>query len=82
MVRHNKYKTKLCQKYWIAGYCAYGPRCNFIHQEAMRILASGSMDARGFAVSAGPKAFVSGQECQRGDFGCAGAQRPGNAANN
>merc|ERR1719300_1937914 len=33
VVRHNKYKTKHCQKYWIAGYCAYGPRCNFIHQE-------------------------------------------------
>ena len=29
----NKYKTKLCQKYWVTGYCAYGPRCNFIHQE-------------------------------------------------
>merc|ERR1712059_124808 len=28
-----RYKTKLCQKYWIAGYCAYGPRCNFVHQE-------------------------------------------------
>ena len=26
----------------------------------MRILASGSMDARGFAVSAGPNAFASG----------------------
>jgi hypothetical protein len=25
-VRHNKYKTKLCQKFWILGYCAYGPR--------------------------------------------------------
>ena len=29
----NKYKTKLCQKYWVTGYCAYGPRCNFIHQD-------------------------------------------------
>ena len=36
VVRHNKYKTKLCQKFWIAGYCAYGPRCNFIHNEAER----------------------------------------------
>jgi hypothetical protein len=34
VVRHTKYKTKLCQKYWIAGYCAYGPRCNFVHDEA------------------------------------------------
>jgi hypothetical protein len=25
-VRHNKYKTKLCQKFWILGYSAYGPR--------------------------------------------------------
>ena len=33
VVRHNKYKTKHCQKYWINGYCAYGPRCNFIHKE-------------------------------------------------
>ena len=33
MGRHNKYKTKHCQKYWITGYCAYGPRCNFIHKE-------------------------------------------------
>ena len=33
VVRHNKYKTKHCQKYWIQGYCAYGPRCNFIHKE-------------------------------------------------
>ena len=32
-MRHNKYKTKHCQKYWINGYCAYGPRCNFIHKE-------------------------------------------------
>lgn len=31
--QHNKYKTKRCQKYWIAGYCAYGPRCNFLHSE-------------------------------------------------
>merc|ERR1712112_465915 len=28
-----RFKTKMCQKYWIQGYCAYGPRCNFIHQE-------------------------------------------------
>ncbi len=33
VVRNNKYKTKLCQKYWVAGYCAYGPRCNFLHDE-------------------------------------------------
>ena len=33
VVRHNKYKTKHCHKYWIMGYCAYGPRCNFIHKE-------------------------------------------------
>ncbi len=32
-MRHNKYKTKLCQKFWILGYCAYGPRCNFVHNE-------------------------------------------------
>ena len=31
--QHNKYKTKRCQKYWIKGYCAYGPRCNFLHYE-------------------------------------------------
>ena len=31
--QRNKYKTKRCQKYWIAGYCAYGPRCNFMHNE-------------------------------------------------
>ena len=31
--QHSKYKTKRCQKYWIAGYCAYGPRCNFLHYE-------------------------------------------------
>ena len=36
VVRHNKYKTKLCQKYWISGYCAYGPRCNFIHDTDRR----------------------------------------------
>ena len=34
MVRNSKYKTKLCQKYWVSGYCAYGPRCNFLHDEA------------------------------------------------
>merc|ERR1719154_661674 len=28
-----RFKTKHCQKYWINGYCAYGPRCNFIHKE-------------------------------------------------
>ena len=33
MGQHSKYKTKRCQKYWIAGYCAYGPRCNFLHYE-------------------------------------------------
>ena len=32
-MRHDKYKTKYCQKYWILGYSAYGPRCNFIHKE-------------------------------------------------
>merc|ERR1712066_827848 len=32
--RNFKDKTKLCQKYWISGYCAYGPRCNFLHEEA------------------------------------------------
>ena len=32
VVRHSKYKTMLCQKYWIASYCAYGPRCNFTRQ--------------------------------------------------
>ena len=31
--QHSKYKTKRCQKFWIAGYCAYGPRCNFLHYE-------------------------------------------------
>ena len=34
VVRNSKYKTKLCQKYWVSGYCAYGPRCNFLHDEA------------------------------------------------
>ena len=29
----SKYKTKLCQNYWSVGYCAYGPRCRFIHYE-------------------------------------------------
>lgn len=33
VVRNAKYKTKHCQKYWITGYCAYGPRCNFLHNE-------------------------------------------------
>ena len=35
MSQHSKYKTKRCQKYWISGYCAYGPRCNFLHYEEM-----------------------------------------------
>ena len=35
VVRNSKYKTKLCQKYWVSGYCAYGPRCNFLHEEAL-----------------------------------------------
>ncbi len=26
VVRNTKYKTKPCQKYWITGYCVYGPR--------------------------------------------------------
>ena len=33
VIRNSKYKTKLCQKYWLVGYCAYGPRCNFLHYE-------------------------------------------------
>ena len=33
VVRNTKYKTKTCQKYWKVGYCAYGPRCNFLHDE-------------------------------------------------
>lgn len=33
-MRNNKYKTKSCQKYWVTGYCAYGPRCNFLHYES------------------------------------------------
>jgi butyrate response factor 1 len=31
VVHRNKYKTKLCQKYQIAGCYAYGLRCNFTH---------------------------------------------------
>ena len=29
----SNYKTKRCQKFWNAGYCAYGSRCNFLHFE-------------------------------------------------
>lgn len=63
VVRHSKYKTKLCQKYWIAGYCAYGPRCNFIHQEiekdqAMEILAGGSLEIRSSSIYKTPASFT------------------------
>ena len=30
--RHPKYKTKLCRNYNIAGFCYYGPFCQFIHR--------------------------------------------------
>ena len=43
VVRHDKYKTKYCQKYWIHGYCAYGPRCNFIHKEQESQRAAGNI---------------------------------------
>lgn len=33
---HRRYKTSLCQKYWIQGYCGYGPRCSFLHGEESR----------------------------------------------
>jgi len=31
----NNYKTRRCNKYWMtgAGYCPYGPRCNYLHDE-------------------------------------------------
>ena len=59
-MRHNKYKTKHCQKYWIAGYCAYGPRCNFIHQEKENQKSSGMIATAGEALRRGatmPTAF-------------------------
>ena len=31
--QHSKYKTQKCQNYWLLGYCAYGPRCKFLHYE-------------------------------------------------
>uniref|UniRef100_A0A0R3S415 C3H1-type domain-containing protein n=1 Tax=Elaeophora elaphi TaxID=1147741 RepID=A0A0R3S415_9BILA len=31
--RHPKYKTEFCQPFHQVGYCPYGPRCNFIHNE-------------------------------------------------
>ncbi|VDM14941.1 unnamed protein product [Wuchereria bancrofti] len=31
--RHRKYKTEFCLSFHQVGYCPYGPRCNFIHNE-------------------------------------------------
>ena len=32
------YKTKLCRKYQQTGYCSYGIRCQFIHDEPKRLV--------------------------------------------
>lgn len=35
--RHPRYKTELCRTFHSAGYCPYGPRCHFVHnQEEVR----------------------------------------------
>jgi len=38
------YKTKLCKKYSMNGYCPYGLRCQFIHDvsEAQRFQKEGT----------------------------------------
>lgn len=38
--RHPKYKTEACQSYHKTGYCPYGPRCHFIHNEEPHVIAS------------------------------------------
>ena len=30
---YSMYYNELCWRYWSVGYCAYGPRCRFIHYE-------------------------------------------------
>merc|ERR1719369_1682757 len=32
-VHHRRYKTTPCQKFWMLGFCVYGPRCSFLHGE-------------------------------------------------
>ncbi len=48
VVRNSKYKTKLCQKYWVSGYCAYGPRCNFLHDEDAEMTAFALVEVNAF----------------------------------
>jgi hypothetical protein len=33
-IRHPKYKTEKCKTYWNQGFCPYGSRCMFIHDES------------------------------------------------
>ena len=44
--RHPRYKTRKCVNFWNRGYCAYGDRCCFIHNELPRteVRAPGPLD--------------------------------------
>ncbi|PWS23225.1 hypothetical protein DKP78_14240, partial [Enterococcus faecium] len=35
MYRHPKYKTEACRTFYNFGYCPYGTRCHFIHEEKL-----------------------------------------------
>ena len=37
---HPKYKTQLCDKFSVNGFCPYGPRCQFIHMMKKVIVRS------------------------------------------
>uniref|UniRef100_A0A0N5AX07 C3H1-type domain-containing protein n=1 Tax=Syphacia muris TaxID=451379 RepID=A0A0N5AX07_9BILA len=37
---HPKYKTQLCNKFSVNGYCPYGSRCQFIHQKPNETIAT------------------------------------------
>uniref|UniRef100_A0A672Z5M9 mRNA decay activator protein ZFP36 n=1 Tax=Sphaeramia orbicularis TaxID=375764 RepID=A0A672Z5M9_9TELE len=39
LYRHPKYKTEPCRTFYNFGYCPYGSRCHFIHEE--KIMTSG-----------------------------------------
>jgi hypothetical protein len=41
--RHWRYKTSLCSSYHSTGFCPYGSRCNFIHDELVAPNANGQV---------------------------------------
>lgn len=56
LARHPKYKTELCRTYHTVGFCPYGPRCHFVHnQDEVLQKSAGMLAARTTAQTTRPR---------------------------